>query len=467
DGLNPGLIINDAPPGEWLVWGGVWGGERADAILTAAREVPSQGASNGWTGDASELALDADPAAGAHVLPDGEPLRLELTVRGATSAAQFGEGCYGSLDASRPHARVTLDGPEPVLQIHASGAFDGTLLVVDPQGAILCNDDHDGLNPGLVIEGAAPGDWSIFVGSWDSGPHDATLIVGREAPPSSAALESPFYGREIGSALQALDILMNDGELRDVLSFESVEALGDEGFVLTGVTLTDPMGDAPPVRIGRVVVEELDLVGLGRNGAPQQIVIRVEDLDYAALAAAAAEASPTPLPILQQTPPMSFTFSMLAPENDPERRNVVIDVALGSLFGLELTADMAWPTPPEGQPAPEVAALREMTIEWRDGGYLGMALRAAATQHPGGFEAMLAEARGGLEALLGGAPEGDPRRVLFAALSARLADVDRHGALKLRIASGADFDADAIAEALSGFGETSDFSIEADFAPAE
>jgi hypothetical protein len=467
DGLNPGLIFNDAQPGEWLVWGGVWGGERADAVLTAAREVPSRGATSGWTGDASELGLDAEPVAGVHGLPDAEPLRLDLTVWGGTSAAQFGEGCYGSLDATQPHARVTLDGPETVLQIHARGGFDGTLLVVDPDGAILCNDDYDGLNPGLVIRDAAAGDWSIFVGTWDNGPHDATLFVGREAPPSSAALDSPFFGREIGSALQALDILMNDGELRDVMTFETVEALGEDGLELTGVTLTDPFDDTPPVSIGRIVVENLDLEGLSRNGAPQRIVIRVEDLDYAALAAAAAEASPTPLPVLQQTPPMSMSFSMLPPESDPERRDVVIEVSLGSLFGVTLSADMAWPTPPEGQPAPEVSAVRDMSLEWRDGGYLGLALRAMATQHPGGFDAMLAEARGGLEAMFGGAPEGDPRRVLLAALNARLADVDRHGALKLRIVSETDLDADMIAEALAGFGQTSGFEIEAEFTPAE
>ena len=85
-------------------------------------------------------------------------------------------GCVGSIAVSAPDAAIDYAGGG-TLTITSTSGSDTTLVVVDPSGAIHCNDDSDGLNPGLTLPGAPAGTWHVWVGEYGGGTAPATLTV--------------------------------------------------------------------------------------------------------------------------------------------------------------------------------------------------------------------------------------------------------------------------------------------------
>ena len=61
----------------------------------------------------------------------------------------------------------------------SSPEADTTLIINDPYGNWLCNDDADGYNPALFLEDAAPGLYDIWIGSYEYGEYaEGTLWIG-------------------------------------------------------------------------------------------------------------------------------------------------------------------------------------------------------------------------------------------------------------------------------------------------
>ncbi len=56
-------------------------------------------------------------------------------------------------------------------------------MINDAAGNWICNDDLDGLNPGIVIPNLASGNYNIWIGTFERGaPQRATLRIS-EVPP--------------------------------------------------------------------------------------------------------------------------------------------------------------------------------------------------------------------------------------------------------------------------------------------
>src|SRR5690606_37956235 len=100
-------------------------------------------------------------------------------------------------DAAAPTARLTYeaDGTLP-LYVYARSTRDEdlTLTVVTPDGEVLCNDDADGLQPGLVIEQPASGDYAVWIGSFRA--------VARREEPGTAEL---FFSELDGPTAESYD----------------------------------------------------------------------------------------------------------------------------------------------------------------------------------------------------------------------------------------------------------------------
>ena len=432
-GVDPLVTFIDAAPGRYLVWVGAWGGAEGPATLFVGRERPDPGADGGAAG----LDPAAPPAWGAYALPASGPLSVAVSISGDAMAADFDASCSGAIDPTRPDVRVTLAAPEPLLTIAGKAAVDTTLLVLGPDGLIHCDDDSDGFNPAVTLEGASPGDYAIWLGAWGGAEGAAEIVVGRDRPAGSvAAAYNPFGGVSLTSAVQALDIMLAEPGVGDALAFGRLEELGPEGFALHDVVLTDPTGENAPLRIARVTMTDLDLAGLSATGMAERFSLRLDGLDYAALAAASRNADGPPLPALAQAPEMALFASLLPPDGDESRRSMRVGLELGALLGLSLDAMLRWEPgmAAMGPPDPEGMIAEHLTVEVRDGGFVAAALDAMAAADGRSRDALLTELSEALAFMLPPGAPGGALDQLRAALSAKLAAIDAPGVMTLRYA---------------------------------
>ncbi len=116
----------------------------------------------------------------AGFMPD--PHRTALQAGGpirATSA--LGRDCTGNI-AEAPDVRLNYSAGGFPLYIFARSSADTTLVVNLPDGSWICNDDFDGLNPGIVLNRPPSGQYDIWVGTWGGGIAPAELGIS-EIPP--------------------------------------------------------------------------------------------------------------------------------------------------------------------------------------------------------------------------------------------------------------------------------------------
>lgn len=185
EGLNPGVTIESAPAGDYLVYvGGYNQGMAGNYALYAAMGQPNWG---GATDQGSAGALDplADPAVGR--VGFGPEVRIDPRVIFDIQPSQFeargmGEGCVGFITPSMPDLVVQAAPALPQLMVYMVSEADGVLLVVGPDGTVHCNDDFDGLNPGVMIPNPAAGDYAVFAGTYGGSGGIATLGVTIASP---------------------------------------------------------------------------------------------------------------------------------------------------------------------------------------------------------------------------------------------------------------------------------------------
>ncbi len=117
------------------------------------------------------LSISGEPSFGsvdltANFLPD--PYTIDLTSGGIVDVAALGldSECTGYA-ASAPDVRLNMVDDADVLRVFfvAADEADSTLIINDPYGNWLCNDDFDGWDPLVEIENATSGQYDIWVGS--------------------------------------------------------------------------------------------------------------------------------------------------------------------------------------------------------------------------------------------------------------------------------------------------------------
>jgi hypothetical protein len=371
---------------------------------------------------------------------------------------------------------IRIEAARDALHLRATSSVDTTIVVLAPDGTAYCNDDTNGFDPAVAVQPAPAGDYAVWVGTFGGGDGGAaTLTVSGEAGAStvpggasgfSGLMQSPFEGRTFASAVDALELLMQQEGLGETLSYQRVEAQGAEGFTLHGVTLTDPTGQTPPLGVGRIRVNDLDLAGLGATGAPGRFSIVLEEIDYAALVAAANEAM-VPLPSLAGNPALSVSASLLPPDGAADRRVMKAEVVLDGQFSLGVETRMRWhdgvgiPDDPTAIPA------EAMTVELRNFGFLGAVAAMQAGQagmEPAAFGRMMLNSLG---VLLAPASPGGARAQLLDALTKAVdAGLERPGILRTSIASRSSRGLEEIFEELEEAAFDSDeVSVEVTFEP--
>ena len=186
--LNPGISLNDAQPGDYLVYVGAYSaGATGTYNLYASMGEPNWSASAlaGGQSVPSTLNTAAEPAVAR--LPFGPDTRIDPRVifdiaASQTEAFGMGDGCAGFVTPERPDLVIDAAEGLPQLMVYMVSDNDGTLMVAAPDGHLYCNDDFEQLNPGVMIPNPQPGPYAVFAGSYSGTGGMATLGVTIASP---------------------------------------------------------------------------------------------------------------------------------------------------------------------------------------------------------------------------------------------------------------------------------------------
>ncbi|WP_126767577.1 S1 family peptidase [Aliidiomarina iranensis] len=168
----PTYVANQEVTGSRL--GSLFAAEFAIAIIDDEEELLTDWA-DATRSDDERLDLSKEPSFGLATLTTADLSAIhqqEIVSGGNINSRYLGNECLGYV-ASAPDYRVVLTETQAELFISfvSREAGDDTALLVNmPNGEWRCNDDYSDttLDPGLVIENAAQGQYDIWVGSYSS-----------------------------------------------------------------------------------------------------------------------------------------------------------------------------------------------------------------------------------------------------------------------------------------------------------
>lgn len=258
EGTDPSVQIPDAGAGNYQVWVGVFG-DIAPAELSVVAGPP-----------AGHAAPDTPGLYGDVVVPsgaDGLVSRLTLDAGGSDRAERFDAGCVGTVNAAQPDLTMTLETAARRIRIEARSQADTSLIVVRPDGSVVCNDDADGLNPAVDLRKASAGRYQIWLGVYgDVTTAEVDIIAGAGSVAAGEA-EPPLALVDRTLPLNATPGSLAEIRARAIVS--GLEALRRSiaGSDTGAVTLTT----SAPVQVREqdgavdVVLPDLDLLADGTN----------------------------------------------------------------------------------------------------------------------------------------------------------------------------------------------------------
>jgi len=176
--LNPGFQFDYPESGTYMIWVGGYEEISESAILSISEVVDSsdeeeiiseaggEGPDVGATPNYGNIELSAGFS------PD--PYTESATAGGSYDTSEMG---YGGYVSTAPDFDLYYTPGTYSLTIKAESSEDIILLINTPGGEWLFNDDFDGLNPGITIDTPEEGLYNIWIGSYNSEPVDATLII--------------------------------------------------------------------------------------------------------------------------------------------------------------------------------------------------------------------------------------------------------------------------------------------------
>ena len=167
--VDPMVVLPNPSQGRYDVWVGSYD---AGAFVPGNLHVTERNLDPVSLGPA-ELDYTADPHFGSVELQAGfepDPNVSEILGGGDVDASYLGGGCVGYA-AQAPDVRLDWGGASDELRIFfkADAGEDTALLVNLPDGTWVCNDHADSLDPLIVLENPAEGQYDIWVGSYERG----------------------------------------------------------------------------------------------------------------------------------------------------------------------------------------------------------------------------------------------------------------------------------------------------------
>lgn len=244
-GLNPWVSLTKPQSGTYHVWIGTWSapGSISPATLYVSELEPQ------WTAVAGAPDIAAPPIYGTLNLVNGfspDPTTVALQAGGPDDASLLGPECWGYINNAAPDVDLnyTAGGGLP-LNIYVSSDSDTTLVINQPDGSWVCNDDYDNVNPMVSLANPQSGLYNIWVGNWDgSGIVDATLNVS-ELPPQFAGGGSGVASPDLGAAPLYGTLDLANGFTPDPASMAVDAGGGDDAYAL-GMACTGYINNVQP-----------------------------------------------------------------------------------------------------------------------------------------------------------------------------------------------------------------------------
>ena len=186
--LDPSITFENPQPGIYNIWVGSYHPDQlipGVLVVTTREDVrvetftldglikrgPIADVTQAPGGRATQELVDAikNMKKGVKTLKPGKPLTVRVTADGNIPAFEFkveGQICNGFIKGT-PDLAFDWNGKSDQLNIFFEGDGDSTLLVVTPDGRVLCNDDAqlgENINPLVTIEQPEKGRYAAFVG---------------------------------------------------------------------------------------------------------------------------------------------------------------------------------------------------------------------------------------------------------------------------------------------------------------
>lgn len=141
--------------------------------------------------------------------------------------------CAGMVGLDAPDASVAVDAAAGRFSLYATTPGDGVMVIHTPSGNWVCNDDMNGLNPGVTFEAAETGDYLVWVGALYEGGAESFELFARLGDPDwglpmTNVDGEPRYGFAAYDAA-----LASDGQLLirgDISAVAAAEALPTDMF---------------------------------------------------------------------------------------------------------------------------------------------------------------------------------------------------------------------------------------------
>lgn len=125
--------------------------------------------------------IGLDPTFGAVTLTAGflpDPHVVDIVAGGPidATAANLAEGCNGFI-AEAPDFRLDYaTAPNVPLHIFVTAEADTTLVINQPDGTWICNDDTNGLNPLVSFAAPQAGVYDIYIGTYGEPTNPAGVL---------------------------------------------------------------------------------------------------------------------------------------------------------------------------------------------------------------------------------------------------------------------------------------------------
>lgn len=166
--LNPGIRFDQPMSGRYDIWVGTYSDfEPEDAVLHISELAFGDEYQAGETLDFSLEANYGSVALTGGFSPD--PYALDVLAGGPLAAESAADSmCRGYVTAA-PDLELSFAPGELDLFISVISDDDTTLVINDPSGNWVCNDDNNGFNPGIHFDRPAAGTYDIWVGTYLQG----------------------------------------------------------------------------------------------------------------------------------------------------------------------------------------------------------------------------------------------------------------------------------------------------------
>jgi len=237
-----------------------------------------------------------------------------------------------------------------------------------------------------------------------------------------AALAAAFAMPAMADGLSQFEKLLKPQIPPGALTYKNAKALGDNGFVLEGVTVTDNSDGADkkkPVAINKVTVEEFDFVGFEKDQTPSFVKAKVEGI--------AMDASPAAGVDLKEMAGLDHVNAdfLVDYRLDAKARSMSLNKLEFDLEGLgrlelSLVLDGVDADSPKKDGAMDDAVLRNAKLTFEDRSMMGKLVPAIAKMQGSDAAATITMAKLMLEGVRAG--QGEATQKAFDALASFLDD---------------------------------------------